>query len=177
MPLVVGTAEPVGIGDVKVRLNKSLAVDDAEIQAMLDAAVRAYRRVIGAPLTGSRTERHRPDSQGRVFLRARNVAAVTSVVDSAGAAVTFDAYDEGEEGILRGFTTTDEVTVTYTLGVAADHREAIIADVAGYFAATQRGTGGPGPGPAGGFFADGGEGRTPLDLFPRISALGSVAIA
>jgi len=65
------------------------------------------------------------------------------------------------------------VVLTVTVGmIPENHLEAIAADVAGYFAATQRGgqRGAlPGEGYAEGF---GQERTTPLSLWPRIEALG-----
>ena len=177
---LVLVAQSVGVGGsilaaVRSRLNKTTNADDVELQDMIDAAVRAYRRLFGK-ITGSSTEALTADDEGRVFLRSRNATVVTAVVDSVGAAVAYDAYDETDEGILHGLTYGRTVTVTYQVGIPEDHQEVIIADVAGYFAATQRGgqrSALPAEGYAEGF---GQERSTPLTLWPRIQALAPVRI-
>jgi hypothetical protein len=169
----------ISLADVKVRLNKTLTVDDAEIEAMIDAAIAEYEDHVG-PVSGTRTDVL--DGGGTsLLLSTANPATLVSltyadgtVVDTAD--VTLDTttglvfWNYGTAGRFSGGSRY--VTVQYTVGpVPANHREAIIADVAGYFEATQAGPVGPDEGY--GF----GSRTTPLVLFPRIRALAVPSIA
>lgn len=170
MPLVVTVAQ------VRTRLNKTTTVDDPEITEMIDAAEAEYAEQV-APIA-SRTLRFQGGAQRLVLpLTATAVTAVAYTDGTAIAAGDMD-FDAGT-GILhwrygtRGYFTSD-VLVKFTVSVPAHHREAILADIAGYFAATQRGNSGGAlpPGYEGGF-----EDRTtPIVLFPRIRALASADV-
>lgn len=169
----------VTIDDVKARLNKSLGVDDGELQAMLDAAVAEYETTVGPLATVVRTNRV---VRGGIFPEFP-VISVTSAADLSGAALNLTDLDTDAlaSGLFRDIYGRSYSTarVTYTAGhtsVPANVREVIAADVAGYFAATQRGAGGPLPGPAGGFYEEGGT-SVPLDPFPRIHALARTVVA
>lgn len=158
--------------DVKLRLNKQLTVDDAEIQKMIDAAEAEYTEWVG-PLTGTVTETF--DGGGTTVVLRQAVSAVTAASYDSGATLTATDLDV-QNGIVRWkygtagrFTAGSRVSITYAVPTAPpNHLETIIADVAGYFAATQRGTTSPGlPG-------EGYEQEYighPLELFPRIRAL------
>jgi hypothetical protein len=154
------------LDDVKARLNDPAAVD-AEVQAMLDAALTRYRRMVG-PLDAETVTAE--EHTGReVWLERYPVLAVTSVTDSAGRAVAGYAVTLSSGRLT--LPTSMTVTVAYTAGYAvvpADIGEAITLDVAGLYSSTQRGGGGrrfgqvPDLEPQPGF---------PVTLFPRIDAM------
>ena len=171
MPAVVTVAQ------VRARLNKTLTVDDTEIGEMIDAAEAEY-----AALVGPITEKTLRFDGGRASLILPvNAATVTAVSYSDGTVVDVaDLELDADTGILHwGYDTAGyftfgarNVSVTFTVTVPANHKEAIIADVAGYFAATQRGgrTGGtafPSEAAVDAYDAVGG----PIILFPRIRGL------
>lgn len=163
------------VAEVRLRLNKTLTADDAELQAMIDAAEAEYADAVG-PLTGSVVELH-DGGQTSIALRTPNAAALTAASYTNGSTLTLSQLElDTATGIVYWryntvgvFTAgTRNVSITYTVGsLPANHREAIIADVAGYFAATQRGPsqGLPGEGFEAAFTS------SPLTLFPRIGEL------
>lgn len=181
MPIVVSSTEDLNtvLDDLKDRLGKTTNADDAELGQMIDAAVAEYVELIG-PLTGTVSEKANGGGTS-IILSDPRATALTSVTYSDGTVVDTDDLDlDTSTGILHwGYNTAGSftygvrnVTVTYTVGLPDNHREAIIADVAGYFAATQRGGGSqsrrfPGEGYAEAYEAPG----TPVTLFPRIRAL------
>lgn len=167
----------LAVADVKARLNKTTTADDAELQAMLDAAEAEYARLV-SPI-GSDTFRY--DGTGPIIL-PRN-ATVTSASYLDGTPIPLaDLYHNRNSGVLewnayRTSTSTymvwdgalRDINVTFSTTLPAQDREAILADVAGLFAATQRGNS-PGALPTG--YESGLEDRTtPITLFPRIKAL------
>ena len=166
----------IPLSAVKLRLNKTTIEDDVEIQEMIDAAEAEYARLIG-PLTGSVTEKHHGGGSS-VILGSPHATALTAAAYSDGTAIALTDLDlDATTGIVYwGYNTAGSfaygsrnVTITYTVALPVNHREAIIADVAGYFAATQRGSA-PGALPTG--YESSYEDRsTPLTLFPRIKAL------
>lgn len=156
----------------KARLNKSSAVDDAELQEMLDAAEAEYQDTVG-PI-GAKTLRY---DGGRSTIILPLNSTVTAVEYDDGTAVDLADVYVDDSGILRWETGTAgvfthgvrNVKVTIDVTLPAHHREVILADVAGLFAATQRGNS-PGALPAG--YEAGFEDRsTPVVLFPRIRQL------
>lgn len=164
--------------DVKPRLNipSGEAVNDDELQSMLDAAVDHYERYVGSLEQLSVTEEYDiPRSGGPIILRKCPVASVTSLLDSSGAAVSYRL--EGEAGLLyparNTYWPSGYVTVTYVAGfdlIPADIVETIVLDVAGLYASTQRGGGGR----QFGTYTDApdaAQGAYPITLFPRIDAL------
>lgn len=168
----------ISLDDVKNALNATLTVDDSEIERMLDAAIAEYEEYVG-PIAGPLTETY--SGGERIVLNAPNVTAVTAVEYTDGTTVDVTDLDlDTRIGVLGwkpgtsgGFTWgVRNVIVTYTVGaLPANHREAIIADVAGYFAGTQLGPTGPDEGYGAEFRA------APLVLFPRIRSLAIPAIA
>jgi hypothetical protein len=171
----VGTG--ISVSDVKLRLNKTLSVDDTEIQSMLDAALAEYGEYVG-PVAGPVTETLSGGGTA-LLLRSPNVTAITAAAYSDGTTITVDDLVVDNGIISWGYNTAGyftrgirNVTVTYTVGaLSANHREAIIADVAGYFDLTQSGPAGPDDGYS---IAQRGA---PLILFPRIRALALPGIA
>ena len=171
----------VTIAEVKARLNKTLTVDDAEIEDMILAAEAEYRAWVG-PISGTVVEKH-DGGRSLIVLRSANVSEVTAATYTDGTVIDVDDLDlDTLTGIVRwdyntaGYFTAGHrnVSLTYTLAaLPANHREAIIADVAGYFQATQNG-------PVG---LPGDEGyqeawnTTPVTIFPRIRALAVPSIA
>lgn len=169
----------VSVAEVKDRLDKTLTVDDSEIEDMLDAAIAEYETYVG-PVSGTVTEKHHG---GGTSLVLGNVSAASLVSATYSDGTVIDTADldlDSSTGILYwGYGTAGvftsgarNVTVVYSVGaLPANHREAIAADVAGYFAATQR-EGIPGD-----------EGYSdswrvnPLVLFPRIRALAPPSVA
>lgn len=171
------------LDDLKDRLNKTLTVDDIELQNMLDAAVAYYTRVVG-PIT---TKTKRYDGGSPEIVLPPTATGVTGVAYTDGSEVDTDSlyFDEDTQILSWGYTTSGpllsvagiftygsrNVVVTFTTGIPADHREIILADVAGYFSATQRG-GGVGPS----FSAEGYEApfvvtAGVITLWPRIDNL------
>lgn len=173
MPAIVSRS------DVKARLNKTLNVDDTEIDAMIDAAEAEYTEYVSPAGTVTETFSGGTD---RLVLRAPHVTAITAANYSDGTAISLaDLNLDLNTGIVywgyntAGFFTwgTRNVTITYTVAdVPANHREAIIADVAGYFEATQRGPLGPDDNGYAGAYTS-----TPTVLFPRIRALAPPRVA
>jgi hypothetical protein len=163
---------------VKDRLNKTLTSvpGDNEIQDMIDAAIAEYEEHVGPVTSGSLVPYY-----GGAF--PRNVTDVV-VTDADGNVVTFGSsnyiaspylyWNEPLRIMGHGLSgLTPELFITYTAGsLPANHRELIIADVAGYFESTQRsdGAGQAGFPGEGGFEAA--YAATPQVLFPRIRALG-----
>lgn len=165
----------IPLADVKARLNKTLTVDDGEIEDMLDSAIAEYEEYVG-PVSGSVTEIF-DGGTDTLVLRDPRAAAVTAASYDSGATLTYTDLTVSN-GIVRwaygtaGRFNTGRVTITYTVGaLPANHREIITADVAGYFEATQRSTGaGQADFPGEGRF-EGAYTGTPRVLFPRIREL------
>lgn len=176
MPIVVSVAPAVDLATVKLRLNKTLNVDDLEISDMIDKALAEYAEYV-RPLPGTYT-RSFPGGGWEIVLPAREIAAVTAAAYNDGSILTVTDLDlDQATGIVRWksgtvgrFTVGTRVTLTYTVGpIPLNHVETIAADVAGYFERTQRG------GSAAAFPGEGGYSEayaaTPVVLFPRIRAL------
>ena len=170
----------ITVAEVKTALNKTLSVDDAELQTMIDAAEAEYVEYVG-PMPGTVTETVSGGSTS-VVLRSEYVTAVTAAAYSDGTTIsTSDLVLDARSGIVYwGYGTagyfipgTRNVTLTYTVGaLPVNHRQVIIADVAGYFEATQRGPLGPDDtGYSNAYTA------TPTVLFPRIRALAPPRVA
>lgn len=166
---------------VRLKIPAATTAHDDKIQEFIDAAEAEYARYVG-PLSGTVTESLDGGSTS-VILASANVSAVTEAAYSDGTAVSVDDLElDTRTGIVHwGYGTAGRfaygsrnVVLTYTIGtLTADHREAIIADVAGYFAATQRA--GDERTDANGY-ADGFY-NTPMNLFPRIRALAAPVVA
>lgn len=163
------------LAEVKLRLNKTVTADDAEIQAFIDAAEAEYTEWIG-PLTGTVTETF--DGGGSTLVLRQPVSAITAAAYDSGATLTYTDLNVSN-GIVRWgygttgrFTSGTRVSITYTVpSLPANHREAIIADVAGYFETTQRGGGSLRPAFPGEGDYEAAYASTPQVLFPRIRAL------
>jgi hypothetical protein len=170
----------VSVQDVKDRLNKTLTVDDTEIQSMIDAALAEYVEWV-QPLPGSVTETV-SGGGATVLLRSWSPTSVTSAAYTDGTVIDVTLLDLDTGTGVLGWGAANATTVftsgrrnlvvTYVAGdVPANHKETIIADVAGYFEHTQNGPAGrPGDG-----YADVYAG-TPMVLFPRIRALAVPAV-
>lgn len=180
MPIPAGGGVPVSVDDVKLRLNKTLTVDDTEIEDMIAAAIAEYEDYVG-PTTGSVTEKY-DGGRSAIVLRSPHVASITTVTYDNGTAIdTADLDLDTDTGILHwaygsaGWFTDGcrNVTITYLVSeVPENHRETIIADVVSYFSGTQRGESFlPGEGP------EVSPGFIPSTLFPRIRALSSGGLA
>lgn len=168
----------IPLADLKSRLNKTTTADDVELQSILDAAEGEYARLV-APLV-STTIRY---DGTRPIILPRN-ATVTEVTYLDGTVIPLaDLYHNPISGVLdwepyRTSTSTymvwdgalTQINVTFTTTLPAQDREAILADAAGYFAATQRGNSGGAlpPGYEAGLTDDR---SSPITLFPRIRAL------
>lgn len=170
------------VASVKLRLNKTTTVDDAELQDKLTAAIGEYEEWVG-PTSGPRTQRF--SGGGTQIILPRNVTAVTAVSYTDGTVVPLAGLDfDPKTGILGwGYGTAGRfpagirnVIVTFSVDLPINHRETIAADVAGYFAATQRG-GSRGALPGSGYEAAYEERSTPVVLFPRIRALAVPGVA
>lgn len=168
----------VTVDMIKLRLDKTLTVDDAEIEDMLDAALVEYGEYVG-PVAGVVTETHNGGAMSLV-LRHPHVSEITTAVYSDGTTIDVDDLDlDTTTGIVHWAYNTSgvftrgirNVRLTYTVGpVPANHRETIAADVAGYFAATQR-AGLPGEG------YEAAQVAAPMVMFPRIRQLAAPSIA
>lgn len=164
------------LAEIKAALNKTLTVDDAELARILDAAVTEYEELVGP--FGQVTEKH-SGGRGSIILHSPLARRVTAAAYDDGTVIDVADLDlDTATGILHwGYNTAGaftygsrNVTVTYTVNLPANHKEAIIADVAGYFAATQRGNT-AGALPSDGYSAAYEDRSTPVTLFPRIRAL------
>lgn len=175
----------VTLATVKLRANKTLTADDAEIQAMIDAAEAEYTEFVG-PLTGPVTEIH--DGGGTaIVLRSPRAAAITAASYTDGSTLTYTDLDlDATTGIVYWKVNTAgsfvsgrrNVSITYTVAApAANHLEAIAADVAGYFQVTQHSDGaGQADFPGAGGYEQAYTGQ-PSVLFPRIRALAVPSVA
>lgn len=146
MPVPAGPSSVVTVDQVKVRLKIPAATTthDDKIQEFIDAAEAAYARMMGRPVSGSDTKRF--DGGVDSILLPPGADSVTAAAYTDGTTVdTADLYVDN--GIVYwGYGTagrwtrgTRNVELTYTVEtMPADHREVILGDVAGYFAATQR---------------------------------------
>jgi hypothetical protein len=177
------TAELSGLlRDTKERLNKTLAVDDEEIVKMLRSALVEYAEWVGP--VGDVTETFSGGTD-RLVLRAPKVAEITAAGYADGSVI--DVADLlVDNGIVywgygtAGFFTwgTRNVTVSYTVGpLPLNHRETIVADVAGYFEATQGGTSSNAAAFPGEGFDEAPYRTSPMVLFPRIRALAPTRVA
>jgi hypothetical protein len=184
----------VTVSTIKLRLNKSsgITVDDSEIQEMIDAAEAEYAEyVLGLPgqtpiASTSVTQKFNGGGTSLV-LAAPHVTAITAAAYSDGSTLTYTDLDlNTSTGIVgwnyntAGYFTsgTRNVSLTYTLGaLPANHKEAIAADVAGYFETTQRGGGSLRPAFPGEGEYEAAYAATPQVLFPRIRALAVPSIA
>ena len=148
-------------GDVRPRLNKTSTVDDTEISDLIDSAEAEFTELVGPLVPTVFTERHRGPL---IILRRRPVVGVRLVAGPGDAALPW-AIDE-EVGLLT-VGAAGHCTVTYEAGyleLPGNIRELIIADVAGYFARTQRGGGFPGD-----QFAEPVPASSPVTMWPRIA--------
>lgn len=185
MPILVPATDIISLDDVRDQLNKTLTVDDGEIQRMINAALAEYAEYVG-PLPGSET--HVCDGgQISVVLPSQYATAVTAASYSDGTTIdTDDLTLDTRTGIVywgygtAGYFTCGRrnVSITYTVGdLPANHREVIIADVAGYFEASQRSnSSGAGAFP-GEDFDEAPFRSMPMTLFPRIRALAPPRVA
>lgn len=156
----------VVLSDLKLALGINTANDDYELQSKIDAAEAAYARHVG-PLPGTYTQ--------AMTLPALLPRGVTSASVS-GLVTTFNP----RSGVLNSVNVTyGPVEVTYIVGpIAADHVEAVIADIAEYWDRTQRDVAVDRPA----FSTDAGfdralAGGRPVTLFPRIMGLAVGQIA
>lgn len=184
LALAPGSSE-ITVEEVKLRLNKTLTVDDDEIQSMIFAALAEYVEFVG-PLTPAAhvavvTPALMSDGFYGIYTPRIPLVAVSSITDGYGTAVSPADYivTDAPTGLVRpaadatiSLTTSwpSQMVVSYTYGgMGLNHREFVIAEVAGYFSNTQRG-GGAGPS----FASEGYEaayGNNPVQLFPRIALL------
>jgi hypothetical protein len=184
----------VALSDVKLRLNKALSVDDTEIQTMIDSAEALYARRIG-PISGSVVE-VRNGGSSVIMLDHPPVASIVSVTEYMGTvAYALTSQPPGSTLNMYGYSLDDptsgrlvrrssagmpmpflggqaSVVISYTTAtLPADHREIIVADVAGYFEVTQRSGGSLQGSFPGASEYEAGYTGTPAILFPRIEAL------
>lgn len=174
LPGTIGSGSSVTVTDIRTALNKSLTVDDVEIQQMIDDAEAEYTEYVG-PISGEVTEKVNGGSD-RLVLRSPFVLALTAAAYTDGSALNLTDLDLDtatgivywNPGTVGWFTSgTRNVQLTYTVAsLPENHRGTIIADVAGYFEATQLGPLGPDDtGYSNAYTA------TPVVRFPRIRAL------
>lgn len=164
----------VPLDEAKAALGMKTTADDAELTKRLDEAEAEYAEWV-APLGGGTLR----VSGGATVILPRG-ATVTAVNDTSGNAVTGYEHDP-EAGLLYGTPYgVRNLDVTFTArALPANHKAAIIADVAELWTRTQRGGGSGRPsfgGGGAGDFDDVAQGR-PLVLFPRIRALGGTSVA
>jgi hypothetical protein len=169
----VEEASPVSVllpADVRPRLNKTSAADDAEIQDLIDAAEGEFAELVGPLAATAYTEKHRGSL---LILDRRPVVSVQSVADAYGTVLVADDYELSADAGLLTVVRPGTYTVAYTAGYAVlpgNIRELIIADVAGYFARTQRGGGSVRGGFPGDEFAEPIVESSPVSMWPRIAA-------
>lgn len=152
--------------EVRERLNKTTSVDDAELRKMLVAASAEYEQKVSRVGTFE----VRCDG-GPVVILPRGTQAASFAYADGGAAPAVDV--DLDAGLAYGpfHRGRRNVLARVTVPAPPNHIEVILADVAGYFAATQRGNA-PTALPSG-YDAAYAEPTTPLTLFPRINALAS----
>lgn len=170
------------LADVKARLNKTVTVDDTEIQSMIDAAEAEYAEYVG-PISGTVTEKL--DGGGTALILASpHASAITEAAYTDGTAISVDDLDlNTQTGIVywnygtagRFAYGCRNVTVTYTIGtLPANHRKVIVEEVASWFRLTQRGNDSR-------FVNDEYDtaplGASPLTIFPRIRGLAQPVVA
>jgi hypothetical protein len=167
---------PVTATEVRARLNHTLTVDDAEIERMIEAALAEYDEFIG-PVASPVVENINGGA-GPLILRSDRPAQLLSAAYSDGAPIDLSGLQLERSGTVHVTGTyltpgRRNITVTYSLRpMPPHHREAIVADVAGYFAATQRGGASFAPRFAGEGYSEVYDTPTgPLVLFPRIRRL------
>lgn len=167
----------VTLAEVKLRLNKTLTVDDTEITDIITKAEAEYAQYVG-PLSGSVVEKHDGGCTS-IVLRHPNVASISAAAYADGTVISVTDLDlDTTTGIVywkyntAGYFTSGSrnVTLTYTVATLPEnHRETIVADICGYFDLNQTGPMGP---------DDDGYGSAsrvaPLVLFPRIRGLAEV---
>lgn len=165
----------VTVTQVRARLNNGTVADDPEITEIIDAAEAEYARWVG-PVAG-KTLRY--NGGGSALILPVNASSVTAVsYDGVTVVALADLDFDADTGVLHyrnhgRFTAgSRNVHVTFTVAVPVNHRETIVADVAGYIAATQRGGGSLSPRlPGEGYVEAYDSPGSPLTLFPRIRAL------
>lgn len=179
----------VTVAEVEKALDKTVALtaDDAEIQRLIDEAEAEYAEwVLGLPgqspiASTSVTDRY--SGGGDSLYLPAHTSAVTAVTYTDGTTIDVNdlslntrtgllSWDYGTVGYFtRGIR---NLSITFTLGpLPANHKGAIIADVAGYFAANHRGA-------LGLLTPDGEPANVPFVpgvLYPRVRALAPPSVA
>lgn len=178
------------LATVLKRLNKS-ADSNGEIQDMINKAEAEYAEwVLGlpgqTPIASTSVTQKFNGGGNRIILAAPHVTAITAASYSDGSTLTYTDLDldtltglVGWKYNTAGYFTSGirNVSITYTLGaLPANHEETIIADVCGYYAATQR-AGSSRPAFAGEAGYEDVFQTNPLVLFPRIRALAAAVVA
>lgn len=154
----------VDLADIKDRLNITTSNHDFELLELLAAAEAEYRSLIGPLDVETFTEVHRGPT---AVPWRRPVVSITSVTDPEGFAVD---YTFGPNYGAVSTSSRHNLTITYTAGYTTlpdNIRELILADVAGLYAATQRGGGQGRPTFPGDSLAPE-EPGSPLVMWPRI---------
>lgn len=169
----------VTLAQIKDALNipQATTTHDAELQLRIDEAEAEYTEWV-RPLAGGTV---RISGGPGPILLPRGVATVTAAYTD-GTTIPSSSLDLDVDSGLLYLTSglvagTRNVTVTYTVtALPANHRAAIISDVAELWTRTQRGGGSGRPSFGGGELEPETPTR-PLVLFPRIRALASPVIA
>lgn len=179
------------VTDIEAALKKTAAIttDDAEMQRLIDEAEAEYAEwVLGLPgqspiASTSVTDRF---SGGRdsLYLPAHTTAVTAAAYTDGTTIATGDLLLNARTGLLSwgygtaGYFTwgTRNLILTFTLGaLPANHKGAIIDDVAGWFVMTHRSNSAAQfPGEQGYETA---AAASPLVKFPRIRALAGPSIA
>lgn len=188
MPVPAGPGSVITVDEVASRLRMraaAQAVAEDKIQAMIDAAEAEYEELVG-PITEQNdvavvTPALLPDGMHGIYTPRTPLVAITSITDGYGTTVDTADYivTHAATGLVRpaasgaiSLTTVwpSRVVVSYIYGgLPANHREFLIAEIAGYYAATQRAGDErtDANGYADGFYS------APTKLFPRIADLAS----
>lgn len=180
------------VTDIEAALRKTPAIttDDGEMQRLINEAEAEYAEwVLGlpglSPIAGTTVTAERFDGGRDSLYLPLHTTAVTAAAYTDGTTIDVDdlVLNTRTGHLSWGYNTagwftwgTRNLSLSFTLGsLPANHKGAIIDDVAGYFAVTHRSnsaTDFPGEEGYESLF-----GSTPLVRFPRIRALAGPSIA
>ena len=128
------------LADVKLHLNKTSAVDDAELQGMLDAATELVESYVGTFTQESVSERVEVRG-GTVLLGYRPVVGDVTLTDATGGVVTGYTVNHAA-GVVYDVVAYGPLIATYTAGDSVVPASVTLATaiITAHLWETQRGT-------------------------------------